>query len=114
VYEELFAIDFSQIIDYAKSLIAEMEVMAAQMKKFDLKGANKITGNIKVYNNVIAQFGNFAQNTLQNLDETLSRFKNYNVSIGNSKSTIHLYLRTLRSIYNKGILVHRLVDENLY
>jgi hypothetical protein len=33
------------------------------------------------------------------------------VSIGNSKSTIHLYLRTLRSIYNKGILVHRLVDE---
>jgi hypothetical protein len=51
--------------------------MAAQMKKFDLKGANKITGNIKVYNNVIAQFGNFAQNTsLQNLDyETLSRFK---------------------------------------
>jgi hypothetical protein len=56
---------FSQIgfIDYAKSLIAEMEVMAAQMKKFDLKGANKITGNIKVYNNVIAQFGNFAQNT---------------------------------------------------
>jgi hypothetical protein len=37
--------------------------MAAQMKKFDLKGANKITGNIKVYNNVIAQFGNFAQNT---------------------------------------------------
>jgi hypothetical protein len=79
VYEELFAIDFLQIgfIDYAKSLIAEMEVMAAQMKKFDLKGANKITGNIKVYNNVIAQFGNFAQNTsLQNLDyETLSRFK---------------------------------------
>jgi hypothetical protein len=60
-----------------------------------------------------SQFGNFAQNTsLQNLDyETLSRFKNYNVSIGNSKSTIHLYLRTLRSIYNKGILVHRLVDE---
>jgi hypothetical protein len=34
VYEELFAIDFLQIgfIDYAKSLIAEMEVMAAQMK----------------------------------------------------------------------------------
>jgi hypothetical protein len=59
-----------------------------------------------------SQFGNFAQNTsLQNLDyETLSRFKNYNVSIGNSKSTIHLYLRTIY-IYNKGILVHRLVDE---
>lgn len=114
-FQELFAVDFSQIgfIDYAKSLISEMEEMAAQMKKFDIKGANKITGNIKVYSNVIAQFENFAQNvSLQSLDyETLLRFKNYNLSIGNSKSTVHLYLRTLRSIYNKGILVHRLVDE---
>lgn len=114
-FQELFAVDFSQIgfIDYAKSLISEMEEMAAQMKKFDIKGANKITGNIKVYTNVIAQFENFAQNvSLQSLDyETLLRFKNYNLSIGNSKSTVHLYLRTLRSIYNKGILVHRLVDE---
>jgi hypothetical protein len=76
--------------------------MAAQMKKFDLKGANKITGNIKVYNNVIANLEILLKIPLQNLDyETLSRFKNYNVSIGNSKSTIHLYLRTLRSIYNK-------------
>ena len=114
-FQELFAVDFSQIgfIDYAKSLISEMEEMAAQMKKYDIKGANKITGNIKVYSNVIAQFENFAQNvSLQSLDyETLLRFKNYNLSIGNSKSTVHLYLRTLRSIYNKGILVHRLVDE---
>lgn len=114
-FQELFAVDFSQIgfIDYAKSLISEMEEMAAQMKKFDIKGANKITGNVKVYSNVIAQFENFAQNvSLQSLDyETLLRFKNYNLSIGNSKSTVHLYLRTLRTIYNKGILVHRLVDE---
>jgi hypothetical protein len=66
VYEELFAIDFSQIgfIDYAKSLIAEMEVMAAQMKKFDLKGANKITGNIKVYSNVIAAIWKFCSKHL--------------------------------------------------
>jgi hypothetical protein len=41
-----------------------MEVMAAQMKKFDLKGANKITGNIKCIIMSSAQFGNFAQNTL--------------------------------------------------
>jgi hypothetical protein len=43
VYEELFAIDFSQIgfIDYAKSLIAEMEVMAAN-EKFDLKVPTKL------------------------------------------------------------------------
>jgi hypothetical protein len=83
-------------------------------KKFDLKGANKITGNIKVYNNdrAIWKFCSkyfFAKFRLWNFIQV----KNYNVSIGNSKSTIHLYLRTLRSIYNKGILVHRLVDENL-
>lgn len=115
VFEELFAVDFSQIgfIEYAEKLISEMDSMSIQMKKFDLKGSNKIVGNIKCYRNVISQFGNFAQNTtLQNLDyETLIRFKNYNISIGNSKSTVHLYLRTLRSIYNKGIMIHRLVDE---
>jgi hypothetical protein len=47
-----------------------------------------------------SQFGNFAQNTLQNLDyETLSRFKNYNVSIGKVKNYI-TYLRTFY-FYNK-------------
>jgi hypothetical protein len=45
---------------------------------------------------------------------TLSRSKNYNVSIGNSKSKfIHLYLCTLRSIYIIKEFMHRLVDENL-
>jgi hypothetical protein len=76
VYEELFAI-FSQIgfIDMLSLWLLKWSYGCAN-EKFDLKGANKITGNIKVYNNVIAQFGNFAQNTLQNLDyETLSRFE---------------------------------------
>lgn len=114
-YEDLFAIDFSQIgfQQYAESLLEEMEKMSAAMAKFDLKGSNKIKGNIKLYRNVIAQFENFAKNTsLQNLDyETLLYFKNYNLSIGNSKSTVNLYLRTLRAIYNKGILMHKLSDQ---
>jgi hypothetical protein len=55
----IFQIGF---IDYAKSLIAEMEVMAAQMKKFDLKVPTKLLVG------VWCKFGNFAQNTsLQNL-----------------------------------------------
>ncbi|MNQ88959.1 hypothetical protein D3C85_1042500 [compost metagenome] len=114
-FQELFAIDFSQIgfIEYANKLVEEMKEMAAKMSKFDSKGANKILGNVKVYNNVIAQFENFGKNiSLQNLDyETLIHFKNYNISIGNSKSTIHLYLRTLRAIYGKGVLMHRLSDQ---
>lgn len=113
--ERLFAIDFSQIgfMEYARKLVEEMQEMAAKMVKFDSKGANKILGNVKVYNNVIGQFENFAKGvSLQNLDyETLIYFKNYNISIGNSKSTVNLYLRTLRAIYNKGILMHRLSDQ---
>lgn len=114
-FQELFAIDFSQIgfLEYADKLILEMKDVAGKMLKFDEKGANKILGNVKVYDNVISQFRNFGKNvTLQNLDyETLIHFKNYNQSIGNSKSTIHLYLRTLRTIYNKGILIHKLSDQ---
>lgn len=70
-------------------------------------------GNVRCYENVLRQFDNFAQNvTLQNLDyEILSQFKNYNISIGNAKATIHLYLRTLRAIYNKGVLKHKLADQ---
>ena len=114
-FEELFAVDFSQIgfIDYANELTSEMKLMAENLGKHDLKAQNKVLGNLKCYNNVIAQFGNFGKNvTLQNLDyNTLLAFKNYNLSIGNSKSTVHLYLRTLRSIYNKGILKHRFSNE---
>jgi len=114
-YQDLFAMDFSQIgfIDYAKKLIAEMKTVAENLGKYDLKAKNKILGNVKCYENVIAQFGNFGKNvSLQNLDYTiLMQFKNYNQSIGNSNATIHLYLRTLRTIYNKGILIHKFADQ---
>jgi len=62
---------------------------------------------------VIGQFRAFGKNvTLQNLDyNILMQFKNYNTGIGNSKATVHLYLRTLRAIYNKGILKHRFADS---
>jgi integrase len=33
------------------------------------------------------------------------------LGIGNSKATINLYLRTLRAVYNKGLLFHRLPDQ---
>lgn len=114
-FEELFAVDHSQIqfMDYGRKLVAEMKKLADELEKYDLKARNKILGNILCYENVLAQFDNFAQKvTLQNLDYAiLERFKNYNVSIGNSKATIHLYLRTLRAIYNKGILYHKFADQ---
>lgn len=114
-FTELFAIDHTQIlfITYAEKLVDEMKKIAEERGKYDLKARNKILGNIRCYENVLTQFGNFGKNvTLQNLDfAILEQFKNYNLSIGNSKATIHLYLRTLRAIYNKGILYHKFADQ---
>lgn len=114
-FEELFAVDHSQILfmDYGRKLVAEMVKIAEDRGKYDLKARNKMLGNVRCYENVLAQFENFAQKvTLQNLDfAILERFKNYNLSLGNSKATIHLYLRTLRAIYNKGILYYKFADE---
>lgn len=114
-YQDLFAVDFSQIgfIDYANKLIAEMKDVAKKLGKIDLKAKNKLLGNVRCYENVIAQFDVFGKNvTLQNLDyNVLMQFKNYQTSIGNSKATVHLYLRTLRAIYNKGILMYKFADQ---
>lgn len=112
-YDLLFAQDSDQVLflDFSRKLIADMREMARKLGKAnELLAQNKQLGNILVYENVIAQFGDFGRGvTLQSLDyDTLMRFRNYQLGIGNSKSTIHLYLRTLRAIYNKGILVHKL------
>lgn len=112
-YDALFAADAEQLLflDFARKLILDMREMAQKLgKSGELLSQNKQLGNVLVYENVIAQFGDFGRGvTLQSLDyETLMRFRNYQLGIGNSKSTIHLYLRTLRAIYNKGILVHKL------
>lgn len=113
---ELFKQDFTQIMftDFAEKLILDMKEMAVKLGKAnDLMAKNNQLGNVKVYENVLAQFGIFAKDvSLQNLDyEVLMRFRNYQTGIGNSKSTVHLYLRTIRSIYNKGILLHKLPDS---
>ena len=115
-YNELFSVDFSQVLllDFARKYIGDMKAIAEGLgKSKDLKAKNKILGNVKVYENVVAQFEPFGKNvSLQNLDyEILMRFRNYHLGLGNSKSTIHLYLRTLRSIYNKGISMYKLHDE---
>jgi hypothetical protein len=112
-YDALFAATNDQVLflDFAKKLILDMREMASKLgKSNELLAQNKHLGNILVYENVIAQFGDFGRNVpLQSLDyDILMRFRNYQLGIGNSKSTIHLYLRTLRAIYNKGILVHKL------
>jgi hypothetical protein len=114
-YTELFRIDFSQIgmMDHVEKLIEEMKQMAATLLlKKDLKAANKILGNCKVYENVKNQMEPFFRDVaVQGVDyEVLMRFRNYQLGIGNSKATVHLYLRTIRAMYNKAILLYKLHD----
>jgi len=114
-FRDLFAVDSVNVgfLEFANKLIAEMKDMAEKVGHLDLKSKNKLLGNVRCYQNVITQFEPFAQNVaLKELDyEVLMTFRNHNFSIYNSKSTIHLYLRTLRAIYNKGIRFHKLEDQ---
>jgi integrase len=115
-FQVLFAEDNDKVmfLAFAKKLIADMKAIAVQLGKAnELQAQNKQIGNSRVYENVIAQFGVFGKNVaLADLDyDVLTRFRNYQTGIGNSKSTVHLYLRTLRTIYNKGIAVHRLENK---
>lgn len=114
-YTELFRIDFSEIgmMDHVEKLIEEIKQMAATLLiKKDLKAANKILGNCKVYENVKNQMEPFFRDvSVQNVDyEVLMRFRNYQLGIGNSRTTVHLYLRTIRAMYNKAILLYKLHD----
>ena len=115
-YKMLFTIEKKEhdFYEYAGSLVNDMKLIADALEhKKDLKGRNKITGNIKVYENFIRQLKLMAPK-LKFSDITydfLIRFKNRHVMAGNSKSTVHLYLRTFRAIYNKCVLQHQLENK---
>lgn len=116
VLSMLFVIDVSDVdfLEAAQQLVGEMESLASQFgKRGQLTDRNKLLGNIKVYQNVLKQSAPFLKNyTVTQLDyAVLMRFRNYQTGIGNSKSTVHQYLRTLRTIYNKIVLKHQLHDK---
>jgi hypothetical protein len=116
VLDEIFKAESSGVTfaEYYATLLAQMKALGAQYEKNnDTRSREKVFGNIKVYENVMAQFGSFVGNlALADLNHAvLLRFKNYQLGLGNSKSTVHQYLRTVRAIYNKGVLFHRLPDS---
>lgn len=115
-YAELFRYsnDGVLFLDFAKELVAEMKQIASKFDaKKDVVSRNRIAGNAKVYENFINQVKPFVGGVaLADLNyDLINRFKNYQIGIGNSKNTVHQYLRTFRAIYNKGILKHDLVDK---
>lgn len=100
--------------EYGKAYIAELKAQAGKFEKLkDVKKRNNLLGNARVYENVINQLANtqpsLSINEISYND--LMKFRSYQESLGNSKSTVHLYLRTLRSLYNKAIKVYNLPDK---
>jgi hypothetical protein len=114
--KEVLARDTSgvTIAEFGAQWISEQrQLMAVYEKKGDVQRRNKISGYVRSVENALVQFNTvvpFAP--VAALDyETLMRFRKHNELAGNSTSTIHLYLRTIRAVYNKAILAHRLPDK---
>lgn len=100
-------------MEYYKILKTQMEdLAAAHEKKGDVKARNRVRGNLKVYENAVTQFGLSVKDVaLSDIDHpTLLKFKNQQLNLGNAKATVHQYLRTLRAIYNKGVLYYKMED----
>ena len=112
----LFMLDHDLILFdvFGTELKDEMKLLAAAYeKKKDLVLRNKVNGNLKVYANVLKQFADFDDRILLGglCYSDLQKFKQLQLASGNSKNTVHLYLRTLRAIYNKGIKKYNLTDQ---
>ena len=114
--EELFRLDRSDtdFLQFAEDLMQEMKDLAEQydMQK-NISAQNKLLGNVKVYDNVIKRFKEMHRSCMiSQMDYSmLMRFRNYHLSVGNQKATVHLYLRTLRAIYNKCVLKYSIPDK---
>lgn len=115
-FDELFSKDSGDLLflDAFRGIISDMKSLISDLQKSgNDRAANKMAGNLTVYENVLAQFEPFCFDvSLKNVDyNLLMRFRNYKTGMGCSKPTVNLYLRTVRSVYNKAILLHKLDDR---
>lgn len=107
--EMIFKKDVSAVSfqEFGAELISEMKDLAEKFdKNNDVDSRNKILGNIAIYENSLKQFSLCIPSIMfVDLDyNALMRFRTWQIGLGNSKNTVHLYLRTIRAIYNKGVL----------
>ena len=120
VYDQLFSGTSSTLTlkGFTDDLVADMKKSAESYEKIkDFVSANKIKGNVKVYSDAITQLQLYAPNiAISDLDyTTLVGFKEWKLlpqgkKKGNSKSTVSVYLRSLRTLYNKAVKIHKLKD----
>lgn len=97
--------------DYSKKYVAELREMAAKFEKLgEIKKRNNLLGTAASFENAINQLtACIPELTINNVTyNDLMRFRKRQELLGNSKSTVHLYLRTIRSLYNKALNVYNI------
>ncbi|MCO6149095.1 phage integrase SAM-like domain-containing protein [Flavobacterium sp. NRK1] len=100
--------------EFCDGLIASMESAAEKFEKAkDYVNANKKRGNIRVYKEGLSQLENFRSGVrLADIDyRLLMEFRDHKFAIGNKKSTVSHYLRTLRALYNKAVKTYGMDDK---
>lgn len=97
----------------AEWLAEQQQLLAAYEKRKDIAQRNKTAGYIKTVNNALVQFNTVIPHApVAHLDyNTLMRFRKQQQLAGNAPTTISLYLRTMRMLYNKACLPHRIPNE---
>ncbi|OIQ16571.1 MAG: hypothetical protein BM557_09665 [Flavobacterium sp. MedPE-SWcel] len=119
VYENLFnekkAVDLGTFNDMGMAVVSELEASAnSYEKRKDYINANKARGNARVYERALIEFDVFAPGIKFSgiTFKLLMQFRDARLQKGNSKSTVSLYLRTLRALYNKFIKIHEFEASN--
>jgi hypothetical protein len=100
--------------EFGMELLNDMEELAQEYERSGrLLERNRTNGNRLVYKNVLEQFAKVVPGvTFDGLNgEVIERFKQHHRLKGNSRATIHNYLRTLRAIYNKGVQRYNLPNK---
>jgi len=98
---------------YASWAAGQKALAAAHEKNGDLKGRNKVNGYVRSIEGAMVHFDLCAPSVaVVGIDSnTIQRFKKQRMMSGNSKSTVALYLRSVRMLYNLALDVHKLPSK---
>jgi len=105
--------DMVSFLAFAKEYVKELEAQAGKYDKIgDLVSRNKALGNARVYNNTVSKIEKaFPDIAVSELNyNVLYKFREDCLLNGNTKTTVSLYLRSMRSLYNKCIKINNLPD----
>lgn len=111
--EQMFAVptDSITIAAFGAEWLAEQKELAAiHDRRGELVERNRVSGYAESVENALKQFNAVVPNaTVERLDyATLMKFVSFHKRQGNSGNTIHLYLRSIRQLYNKACLKYKI------